>query len=114
MAPTTLPGQITQTSPYGRDTAAAGFPIRVCELLSTLDGVALAQRVSVDNVKNIKQAGAAIKRAFELQNEGKGFTIIEVLSICPTNWGFTPEKSIGWLRENMLPYYPLGVYKERV
>ncbi|HBT94871.1 MAG TPA: 2-oxoglutarate oxidoreductase [Coriobacteriia bacterium] len=112
MAPTSLPGQVTQTSPYGRDTAAAGFPIRVCEMLSTLDGVALAQRVTVDSPKNVRAAKRAIKKAFQYQMEGRGFSIIEVLATCPTNWGLTPADSFVWLKENMIPYYPLGVYKD--
>jgi 2-oxoglutarate ferredoxin oxidoreductase subunit beta len=112
MAPTSLPGQVTQTTPYGRDVTYSGNPIRVCELLSSLDGVALAQRVSVDNVKNIRLAKKAIKRAFENQVSGKGYSIIEVLSSCPTNWGLTPNEALGWLRDNMMPYYPLGVYKD--
>lgn len=112
MAPTSLPGQITQTSPYGRDTSVAGHPIRVCELLSTLEGTALAQRVTVDNVKHVKEAKAAIKKGFENQINKKGYSIIEVVSTCPTNWGLSPEESLKWLNENMLPYYPLGVYKD--
>ena len=112
MAPTTLPGQITQTSPYGRDIQTAGYPIRVCELLATLDGTYYAERVSVDNVKNVKNAKKAIKKAFTYQTQGKGLTIIEVLSTCPTNWGLTPLQALSWLRENMIPYYPLGVYKD--
>ncbi|MDR3148459.1 MAG: 2-oxoglutarate oxidoreductase [Oscillospiraceae bacterium] len=112
MAPTSLPGQVTQTTPYGRDTAYSGNPIRVMELISQLDGVALAQRVSVDNVKNVRAAKKAIKRAFENQVNGKGYSIIEVLSACPTNWGLEPNESLVWLRENMMPYYPLGVYKD--
>ena len=112
MAPTTLPGQVTQTTPYGRDTKIAGNPIRMCEMLSTLDGVALAQRVTVDCVKNVLTAKKAIKKAFEYQIAGKGFSIIEVLSTCPTNWGFTPVEALAWLKENMIPYYPLGVYKD--
>ncbi|MDR3137015.1 MAG: hypothetical protein LBU07_06395 [Coriobacteriales bacterium] len=112
MAPTSLPGQVTQTSPYGRDVNTAGYPIRVCELLATLDGVALAQRVSVDEPKAIRKAKKAIKQAFNYQREGLGFSIIEVLSTCPTNWGMTPIAALSWLRENMLPYYPLGVYKD--
>ena len=99
MAPTTLPGQVTQTTPYGRDVSYSGNPIRVCEMLSTLDGVALAQRVSVDSVPHIKEAG-------------KGFSIVEVLSTCPTNWGLSPVEAMQWLRDNMIPYYPLGVYKD--
>ncbi len=113
MAPTTLPEQITQTSPYGRDTSTAGFPIKVVEMLSTLDGVALAQRVSADNVKNVKAAKAAIKKAFEYQRDKKGYSIIEILSTCPTNWGMDAIKSLDWLRDNMMPYYPLGVFKDK-
>jgi 2-oxoglutarate ferredoxin oxidoreductase subunit beta len=113
MAPTTLPGQVTQTTPYGRDVHYAGYPIRVCEMLSTLDGVAYAERVSVDSVKNILNAKKAIKKAFETQQKGIGLSIVEVISSCPTNWGLAPDKALDWLRENMLPYYPLGVYKDR-
>lgn len=113
MAPTTLPGQITQTTPYGRDTATAGFPIRMCEMLSTLDGVALAQRVTVDSVPHVKEAKKAIQKAFQNQLDHKGFSIVEVLSTCPTNWGLTPIEAMQWLRDNMIPYYPLGVYKDK-
>ena len=113
MAPTTLPGQVTQTTPYGRDTNTAGYPVRVCEMLSTLDGVAYATRVSVDSVPNIKKAKEAIKKAFQTQIEGKGFSIVEILSACPTNWGLTPVEALQWLRDNMMPYYPLGVYKDK-
>jgi 2-oxoglutarate ferredoxin oxidoreductase subunit beta len=113
MAPTTLPGQITQTSPYGRDIKQAGYPIRVCEMLATLDGTAYAERVSVDSVKNVRAAKKAVKKAFTNQLEGKGFSIVEVISTCPTNWGLSPEESLNWLRENMLPYYPLGIYKDK-
>ena len=112
MAPTSLPGQVTQTSPYGRDTETAGYPIRVCELLSTLDGVALAQRVTVDTPKNIRAAKKAIRKAFDYQIEGLGYSIVEVVSTCPTNWGFSPTDAFEWMRDNMLPYYPLGVYKD--
>lgn len=112
MAPTTLPGQVTQTTPYGRDVKTAGYPIRVCELLSTLDGVALAQRVTVDSVKNVNATKKAIKKAFQYQMEGLGYTIVEVVSTCPTNWGLEPKDAIKWLQDNMLPYYPLGVYKD--
>lgn len=112
MAPTSLPGQITQTTPYGRDTKTAGNPIRVCEMLSTLDGVALAQRVTVDCVKNVVAAKKAIKKAFQYQLEGLGYTIVEVVSTCPTNWGLSPIDALDWLRNNMLPHYPLGVYKD--
>ena len=113
MAPTTLPGQKTQTSPYGRDTSVAGFPVKVCEMLSQVDGATYLERVAVNNVANVKKAKAAIKKAFRNQIEGKGFSLVEVLSTCPTNWGLAPEKAIGWLEENMLPYYPLGVYKDK-
>ena len=112
MAPTTLPGQVTQTSPYGRDTKTVGFPVKVCEMLSQVDGAAYLERVTVNNVKNVKNAKKAIKKAFQYQLEGKGFSLIEVVSTCPTNWGLTPEKALEWLEENMLPYYPLGVYKD--
>ncbi len=112
MAPTTLPNQVTQTSPYGRDVSTAGYPVRVCELLSTLDGVAYAERVSCDNLKDIRAAKRAIKKAFEYQIEGVGYSLVEVVSTCPTNWGMTPQQSFDWLRENMLPYYPLGVYRD--
>ena len=113
MAPTSLLGQVTQTSPYGREAVSAGYPIKVCELLSTLDGVALAQRVTVDSVKNIRIAKKAIKRAFQNQIDGKGYSIIEIVSTCPTNWGLSPVEALQWLRDNMLPYYPLGVYKDK-
>ena len=112
MAPTTLPGQVTQTSPYGRDVTKVGYPIKVCELLSNVDGAAYLERVAVNNVQNIKKAKKAIKKAFQNQIEGKGFSLIEVVSTCPTNWGMAPDKALGWLEENMLPYYPLGVYKD--
>ncbi len=112
MAPTTLPNQVTQTTPYGRDVNTAGFPIRVCEMLCTLDGVALAQRVAVDTVPHIREAKKAIKKAFQNQIDGKGFSIVEILSTCPTNWGLSPVEALDWLRENMMPYYPLGVYKD--
>ena len=112
MAPTTLPGQVTTTSPYGRDPKIQGNPVRVCEMLSTLDGVAYAERVSVDSPKNINQAKRAIKKAFQNQIDGKGFSIVEVLSTCPTNWGMSPADSLEWLRQNMMPHYPLGVYKD--
>ena len=113
MAPTSLPGQVTQTSPYGRDVKTVGFPIRVCEMLATLDGPELIQRVAVNNVKNVKAAKAAIEKAFRNQVEGKGFSLIEVVSSCPTNWGMTPENALKWVEEKMIPYYPLGVYKDR-
>ena len=113
MAPTSLPGQVTQTSPYGRDVNIAGYPVRVSEMLATLEGPEYIERVAVNSVKNVKAAKKAIKKAFQNQIEGKGFSMIEVVSTCPTNWGMTPSNALKWLEENMLPYYPLGVYKDR-
>ena len=113
MAPTSLPGQVTQTSPYGRDVNTVGYPIRVCEMLSQLEGPAYIERVAVNNVKNVKSAGLAIKKAFENQINNKGFSLIEVISACPTNWGKTPQQALEWIDEAMIPYYPLGVYKDK-
>lgn len=113
MAPTSLPGQVTQTSPYGRDVNTVGYPIRVCEMLSQLEGPAYIERVAVNNVKNVKSAGRAIKKAFENQINNKGFSLIEVISACPTNWGKTPQQALEWIDEAMIPYYPLGVYKDK-
>ena len=113
MAPTSLPGQVTQTSPFGRNTETQGFPIRVCELLSELDGPAYLERVTVNNVKNVRNAKKAIKKAFQNQIDGKGFSLVEVLSSCPTNWGMTPQKALEWIDEKMIPYYPLGVYRDK-
>lgn len=112
MAPTSLPGQVTQTSPYGRDVKTQGYPIRMVEMLSTLDGVALAQRVALDTPKNVRDAKRAVKHAFQNQVDGTGYSIIEVMSTCPTNWGLSPTDAIKWLQDNLLPYYPLGVYKD--
>ncbi len=112
MAPTTLPGQVTTTSPYGRDTAVAGHPVRVCEMLATLDGTAHIERVSVHDVAHIVKAKKAIKKAFTCQLEGKGFSLVEVLSTCPSNWGMTPREALDWVRDSMIPYYPLGIKKE--
>ena len=113
MAPTSLPGQVTQTSPYGRDTSHCGFPVRVSEMLSQLEGPEYIERVAVNNVKNVKQAKKAIEKAFRNQVEKKGFSLIEVVSTCPTNWGMTPADALKWVDEKMIPYYPLGVYKDR-
>ncbi len=112
MAPTTLPGQVTQTSPYGRDPKTQGNPIRMSEMLATLDGPSYIARVALDTVPNIKKARAAIKKAFQNQIDGKGFSLVEVLSTCPTNWGLSPEEAIKRLQRDMIPYYPLGVYKD--
>ena len=111
MAPTTLVGQVTATSPYGRDASLVGSPIRLSEMLSTLDGAKYIARVAVNNPKNMAVAKAAIKKAFEVQLRGEGFAMVEVLSTCPTNWGKTPIKAVKWLEENMIPQFPLGVYK---
>ena len=112
MAPTSLPGQITTTSPYGRDTAHCGFPVKMSEMLSQLNGPAYIERVSVHDVPHVIAAKKAIKKAFEAQIEGKGFSMVEVISTCPTNWGLTPQEALKWLEENMIPQFPLGVYKE--
>ena len=113
MAPTSLPGQVTQTSPYGRDTVACGFPVKVCEMLAALDGAEYLERVSVHNVKSVRAAKKAVKKAFENQLNNKGFSLVEVISTCPTNWGMTPQAALKWAEDKMLPYYPLGVYKDR-
>ena len=112
MSPTSLPGMVTTTSPYGRDTSRCGFPIRVSEMLAALEGPVYIERVAVNDVKHVIAAKKAIKKAFKNQIEGKGFSFIEVLSTCPTNWGKTPQEALKWLEENMIPAYPLGVYKE--
>jgi len=112
MAPTTMPGQVTTTSPIGRDVSQAGYPIRVSELLATLRTPAYIERVSVHTPLNCVKAKKAIKKAFKNQMEGKRFTFVEVLSTCPTNWGLTPSESTEWLEKNMLPYYPLGCLKD--
>ncbi|MPM42124.1 hypothetical protein SDC9_88786 [bioreactor metagenome] len=113
MAPTSLPGQVTQTSPYGRDVTQCGYPIRVCEMLSELEGPEYLERVTVNSVKNVRAAKKAIEKAFRNQIEGKGFSLIEVLSACPTNWGMTPQDALKWIDDKMIPYYPLGVFKDR-
>ena len=113
MAPTTLVGQKTTTSPNGRDADHCGFPIRASEMLATHEGAYYIERVSVHDVGNIVKAKKAIKKAFQYQLEGKGFTMVEVLSTCPTNWGYTPVEALDWLKANMIPYYPLGVYKDK-
>ena len=112
MAPTTLIGQRATTCQSGRTVEQAGMPMRVAEMLSTLDGCVYAERVCVTDIANINKAKRAIKKAFEKQMNREGFTFIEVLSTCPTNWGMTPLKAIDWLKENMIPYYPLGVIKD--
>jgi 2-oxoglutarate/2-oxoacid ferredoxin oxidoreductase subunit beta len=112
MAPTTLPGQKTTTTPKGRDIREAGSPLRVSEMLAVLDGPAYIERVAMDSPKNVLGAERAILKAFENQVQGRGFSLIEVLSLCPTDWGMTPLQAVGWVREQMIRYYPLGVYKD--
>ena len=112
MAPTTLVGQKTTTSPYGRDAAHCGKPIRVCEMLSAIDGAAFLERVAVDSPANVRKAKKAIRRAFECQLQGKGFALVEVLAACPTNWGMTPVEAVGRIRSEMIPYYPLGNFRD--
>ena len=108
MAPTTLIGQKSTTSPEGRDLITTGMPLRVAEMMSTIEGAVFVERVSVHNVPHIRKAKKAIKKAFEVQLAGLGFGIVEILSTCPTNWGMTPVDSLKWLEQNMIPYYPLG------
>jgi len=112
MAPTTLVGQKTTTSPYGRDKDHCGSPLRVAEMLATIEGSAYIERVAVNNNANIIKTKKAIRKAFEAQMAGKGFSLVEVLSTCPTNWGMTAVESMEWLEKEMIPYYPLGVMKE--
>ena len=111
MAPTTLIGQKTTTSPFGRTSEEAGYPLRVSEILATLDGAAYIARVAVNNPRNVIQAKKAIKKAFETQMEGLGFSLVEVLSQCPTPWKMSPREAIKWVEEEMIPYYPLGEFK---
>jgi 2-oxoglutarate/2-oxoacid ferredoxin oxidoreductase subunit beta len=111
MAPTTLPGQVASTCPAGRNVELAGYPIRVVELLKELKTPAYLTRVSVHNAKCILQAGKAIRTAFQNQVDGTCFSLVEVLSTCPTGWGMTPHEACGWLEQNMIPYYPLGEVK---
>ena len=112
MAPTTLIGQKATTAPKGRTKEQAGMPIRMAEMLSTLDGCVYAERVCVTDIPHLNKAKKAIMKAFEKQMAGEGFTFIEVLSTCPTNWGMTPQEALKWLQEKMIPQYPLGVKKE--
>lgn len=112
MAPTTLLGQKTTTSPAGRNAKVNGYPIRMSELLATLAGPAYIERVAVTQPKYIIKAKQAIHKAFQNQIEGKGVSFVEVLSTCPTNWGMRPVDACKWLEDSMIPYYPLGVYKD--
>lgn len=112
MAPTTLTNQVTTTSPYGRVANNESGPIKICELLATIDGPAFIARVSVHDIKHIIDAKKQIKKGFEYQLANKGYCLIEVLSTCPTNWGLTPQESFKWVEDNMIPIFPLGIYKE--
>lgn len=112
MAPTTLIGQKSTTSPEGRSEEHSGKPLKVAEMLATIDGAKYVERVSVDTPANVRKAKKAIKKAFKCQLEGKGFSIVEVLSTCPTNWGMVPNEALQWLRDNMIPYYPLGNFRD--
>ncbi|HBE78712.1 MAG TPA: 2-oxoglutarate oxidoreductase [Firmicutes bacterium] len=113
MAPTTLPGQKTTTSPYGRDVKTAGYPIKMTEMLNTLEAPLFLARVSVHDPKNVNKAKEAIKKAFEAQIQGKGFAMVEVLSTCSTNWGMTPVEALKWLENNMIPQFPLGIVRDQ-
>jgi len=113
MAPTTMLGQMTTTSPYGRDFQRDGYPIRMTELMAVLEGTAFAARVAVNTPKNLMAAKKALKKAFEVQIQDQGFSFVEFLSSCPTNWKMSPEKANQRVRDEMIPYFPLGVYKER-
>ncbi|MBN1426824.1 MAG: 2-oxoglutarate oxidoreductase [Anaerolineae bacterium] len=111
MAPTSLPGQKTTSSPLGRNVDVAGFPLKVCEILAQLDGAAYIVRRSLHDVKNIRKAKKAIVTAIETQINGLGFSLVELLSSCPTNWGLTPQQALSWIETNMIPHYKLGDYK---
>lgn len=111
MAPTTLPNQKVSTAPEGRDVSHCGMPLKVSEMIAQIPGASYVERVAVHSPKAIRNAGRAIKRGFEYQLQGCGFSMIEVLSTCPTGWGLSPVDSLKWLDENMIPYYPLGVFR---
>ncbi|MCD6309229.1 MAG: 2-oxoglutarate oxidoreductase [Candidatus Eremiobacteraeota bacterium] len=112
MAPTTIIGQVTDTTPYGRSAEYSGNPVKICEMLSQLDGPSYIARVTVNNPKNVRRAKKAIMRAFSDQIARRGFTLVEVLSSCPSNWGMSPLDALNWIEEKMLPVFPLGVYKD--
>lgn len=112
MAPTTMSDQITKTTPYGRDVEDVGYPIRACEMMNTLVAPVYIERTSIHDVKNIRKTKKAIKKALQNQKEGKGYSFVEILSTCPTNWGVTPVMAAKWVETAMLPYYPLGVFRE--
>jgi 2-oxoglutarate ferredoxin oxidoreductase subunit beta len=113
MAPTTLLGQKTTTSPYGRDFIEAGYPIRMSEMLATMEGSSFVARVAVNNPANLMKAKKAVRKAFQMQIEGIGFSFVELLLACPTNWGMTALEANRRVEEEMIPYFPLGIFKER-
>lgn len=113
MAPTSLVGMKTQTSPYGRDASTAGYPIRMCEIIATLKSPVYVTRVTVNSTAGLMKAEKAIYNAFKLQKEGKGYTFVEVVAACPTNWGKSPEDAHKWINDNMLPVFPLGTFKDK-
>jgi 2-oxoglutarate ferredoxin oxidoreductase subunit beta len=113
MAPTTMLGQYSTTTPKGRGKNQEGSPIRVCELLSSLDGICYMERVAVSTPKDVMQAKRAIKKAFENQLAGKGYSLVEVLSMCPTDWKLSPEDAIKFVNEDMKKIFPLGIFKDR-
>ncbi|ABB14499.1 thiamine pyrophosphate-dependent enzyme [Carboxydothermus hydrogenoformans] len=112
MSPTTLIGQKTSTSPYGKKAEEAGYPVRFVETLALQEGVAYAARTAVNNIGNILKTKAAIKKALQAQIDGKGYSIVEILSTCPTNWGVSPKEALKWIEEKMIPVFPLGEFKE--
>jgi 2-oxoglutarate/2-oxoacid ferredoxin oxidoreductase subunit beta len=113
MAPTTMLGQTTTTSPFGREVMREGYPVRMAELLAGIDGTAFSARAAVNTPKNLMQAKKMLKKAFEVQIRKEGFSFVEFLSACPTNWKMTPEQACQRVRDEMIPYFPLGVFKER-
>jgi len=113
MAPTTLTGQKTTTTIKGRKEKTTGYPLKVSEMLSTLEGTSFITRTSLDSPKNVITTKKAIKKAFQYQIEDKGFSLVEVLSPCPTDWWMSPEEALPWMRKNMIPVFPLGVIKDK-
>ncbi|MFA5161970.1 MAG: thiamine pyrophosphate-dependent enzyme [Elusimicrobiales bacterium] len=112
MAPTTLIGQTATTAPKGRDPKVNGYPIKVCEMLAQLEGARYLERVAINTAPNVLKAKKAVLKALKNQAEGKGFSMVEVLSTCPTNWGASPVESMKFVAEKMMPYYPLGVFRD--
>jgi 2-oxoglutarate ferredoxin oxidoreductase subunit beta len=112
MAPTTLLNQKTTTTPSGRNVKTTGYPLRVAELLSTLEGVTYVTRTSVDSYKNLIDTKKAIEKSFRCQMQGRGFSLVEILSACPVDWGFSPRDAMAWIREEMISVYPLGTFKD--